>query len=327
MGLVLKYAQELPSGAFRYRRRVPKALVATIGKGEFVQLLGDSRKAALRVYPTIHNAVELQLAVAARQLDGKPRSVDDQDSELAQYRRLEERIRGAGFDPAEAQASIGSNEGRQREADHVLDRHPRDLETGRPLLSDDEVSYVRALYNGPPIRPAPTLSDALRLYLAEKVTTASHEDHKKRQRVNRVVGNAIAALGGDRKVTDIHRTDAKAIRDHFLANSPSPDTAKRYLNDIRGILKYVIKEEEVDMLNPFVGLPVGDDPAHLERQRQEGRGSIPQADLDAAVVAVDERLRGHASVDLLNIWTLLSYTGCRMKEVTGLGRDDLVLEG
>jgi hypothetical protein len=86
-----------------------------------------------------------------------------------------------------------------------------------------------------PPKPAPTLSDALRTYVAEKVKGDETEDVKKRGRLEAVVGNAKLALGGDRKITAISVADALAVRDHF-AKTTSAATVQRYLNDLRGIV-------------------------------------------------------------------------------------------
>lgn len=58
MGLVLKHVQERANGIFRYRRAVPQHLRAVLGKGEIVQVLGNSQNEALRAYPPVHAAVE-----------------------------------------------------------------------------------------------------------------------------------------------------------------------------------------------------------------------------------------------------------------------------
>ena len=68
MGLVLKYVENTPSGAFQYRRRVPKDLLGIIGQTAFKRKLGDSRSEALADYPRYHAEVERMIAAARKGL-------------------------------------------------------------------------------------------------------------------------------------------------------------------------------------------------------------------------------------------------------------------
>lgn len=322
MGFVLDYMQTLKSGSFRYRRRVPKHLVEVIRRGEILHYLGGSRKEALRAYQLVHREVERlfrQASLGSRAGPVSPRHFEGHEYE--DHARLIAKMRSDGFDPYEDHVSIGQNYFRQQVADGLLDAYPVDPHDGEPEVPHSEADYIRALYNGPPPKPAPTLTDAMRLYLAENAGTDSPENHKKRQRVERVVSNAKNALGGDRKLTDINWHDARAVCAHLLALHKAPETTRRYLNDLMGVAAIAIKAERLGIPNPFAGIEVGKDPVQVK----EGRQDVPESVLEEAIKAIRLRLQTHASPELLNIWTLLEHTGCRGKEVSGLAKDDVFL--
>jgi integrase len=44
------------------------------------------------------------------------------------------------------------------------------------------------------------------------------------------------------------------------------------------------------------------------------------------LIAIRERVRSSANADLLDIWTVLEFTGCRLSEVRGLDRKDVILD-
>jgi hypothetical protein len=72
MGMVLKYVQKMPSGSWRYRRRVPDELKVTVGKTEFTRHLGDTEKEAGRNWAGADAEYERVIRAAKWQSAGLP---------------------------------------------------------------------------------------------------------------------------------------------------------------------------------------------------------------------------------------------------------------
>jgi integrase len=328
--LVLKYAKGSPSEGWRYRRAVPEKLRPIIGKRELKLFLGETEAEAVRSYARFHSMVERQLRDARRVLvnGGAIRPLAG-DCDLARYHALRAEVVALGFDPNEDKSSIDPDSERQRHAEGMLEAYPmednpRHPDYASPKLPEAAAELVRALFNGLPSKPAPTLSDALRLYIAEKVKGDDAEDIKKRGRLETVVGRAKLALGGDRKLTAISIADALGVRDHF-AKTTSSETVRRYLNDLQGIASHAIWREQLNIPNPFAKLPSLETDPERARRLAEGRKGIPTPELEKTALLVRERLRLHAGPELQNLWLLLELTGGRVKEIAGLRKDDVFL--
>ncbi|RWL81896.1 MAG: integrase [Mesorhizobium sp.] len=293
MQIDLPYVQQ-PSGKkhYRYRRKVPKFLMEALGKTEIVKPLGSTHTEVLRNYDRVHKEAEAEIKAAMR---GKPVPVEK--TALEKYQWATRHVAALGpMSDAAADAL----------ADHLE-------ETGQAEL-------YRALVV-PGRKPEPTLADAVKLYLKEKVEGTADET-KKRQRVERVQGHVRKALGrGDPQIRSLTKADAREVRDHMLADKDmAPATVHRYLNDLRAILNHASGEmDEVrGWLSPFNGLEV-----KKETLAKEDRKPFTEGQLKAARA----RVLGHASTDLQRIWRMLEQTGCRLAEVTGLMVDDVHLEG
>lgn len=61
MRLTVRHVKRTKAGTWEYRRKVPKHLVAKIGKREFKQVLGKSEAEALKKYQTFHAAIEASI--------------------------------------------------------------------------------------------------------------------------------------------------------------------------------------------------------------------------------------------------------------------------
>lgn len=234
LGIKFRYTQRR-DGSIRYRRPVPPELRAIIDKGELTRVLGASKKEAISNWGVAHREVEGLFADARRALVGETGATDGfGDSEFAEYRGLERRLREAGFDPSvgitvSAEDMPEDHPERILLADALVDSYPVDPATGEANVPEQEVAFIRALNNGMPPRPAPTLADAAKLYLAEKVKGTDRKATASRQRVDRIMSKALDVLGGDRRIDLIRRTDALKIRDRLLSDYEKPATAKRYM--------------------------------------------------------------------------------------------------
>lgn len=293
MQIDLPYVQQ-PSGKkhFRYRRKVPGFLRQALGKTEIVKPLGSTPAEVLRHYDKVHKEAEAEIKAAMR---GKPKPTEKTALEKYQWATRQ-----------------------------VAEWGPMDAHTADALADHLEQAGQSELYRAlvvPDRKPEPTLADAVKLYLKDKVD-GTPDETKKRQRVERVQAHVLKSLGrGDPQIRSLTRTDAREVRDHMLADGDmAPATVHRYLNDLRAIVTHAIKE--VDELsgatNPFNGLEV-----KKTTLAKEDRKPFTDAQLKAARA----RVLGHASEDLQRIWRMLERSGCRLAEVTGLMVEDVHVDG
>lgn len=168
----------------------------------------------------------------------------------------------------------------------------------------------------------PTLEDAKRLYVQERVKGDINEIHKA-ARIERVMGHLHTIIAPDCLLSKLTRKDARAVRDRMLGElEMKPITVKRYLCDVSAMVNLGIREFDVrDAVNPFQNLPIkAETTATVAR---EERDPLP-ADV---VSAMRERLSANAASDIWNLWQILEGTGCRLGEISGLLRSDVHLKG
>ncbi|MCI5077932.1 DUF6538 domain-containing protein [Oricola sp.] len=103
MGLVLKHVVQTKSGAYHYRRRVPKHLKEIVGKTELKRFLGKTQTEALAAYPQVHTEFERELRQAERKAKGQPALPEAPLSDLDRYYHLIKRLQEFGVDPFEVE--------------------------------------------------------------------------------------------------------------------------------------------------------------------------------------------------------------------------------
>ncbi|MFN7009049.1 MAG: tyrosine-type recombinase/integrase [Allorhizobium sp.] len=308
MGLILKHIVSTKAGTFHYRRRIPKDAAEVIGRSEFKRLLGQTEREALRNYPKVNAEFERVVEEARK---GAARNVADltplEVHRLAQRRATE----------LEAMTVyVGDREltGADPEGADVI----RDSALSSGVSDPVERQAVNLVANkGRISRPSPTLADAKRLYLQEKIKGGINETQRK-LRLERVMGYLSHAIEADRPLDQLTREDAREVRDHMLRDlDMKPATVRRYMNDIRAVVSFGITEFGLrDALNPFLRLEI-----RLQTVAREERSPIPAKTLKA----IRDRLEAHAGADLWQIWRMMEGTGCRLSEVTGLLVSDLFL--
>lgn len=324
LGVAFPYSQRR-NGRYRYRRPVSPELQPIIGKTELTRALGETVKEAQRNWGTAHQEIEHILAGARRTLAGEgDRSDGLGNSEFAEYRRLERRLREAGFDPASGVAvdAVGAAEDQPERgllADELADSFPIDPDTGEADIPAQDLAFIRALNNGLGRVPVPTLKNAAKLYIDEKAKGDTRKAKADRQRVGRVMEKALDVLGGDRPIDRIRRADAIRIRDRLLADYKSQATARRYLAPLKALVADALWKTEHDktVTDPFIGVTVVVDGNPLDNRRPFTADEL---------TAIQGRIRTSANADLLDIWTVLELTGCRLSEVRGLDRGDVFLD-
>ncbi|WP_321343057.1 site-specific integrase [Breoghania sp.] len=320
MGLVLKYARLTKAGTWQYRRRIPTKIREFLKQGEFKRFLGSTEREALANFPKIDAEFERLVAVANRRASGASTS---SQTPLEQHREAERIAK----EMAQGAVVVGGRtlpasdpEAADILRDSYLSRFPTDPETGEPLADlDAEGRAINILHSGGNVeRPAPTLADAKRLYISEKITGDINEVTK-RARLERVVGYMAHAVDESRPLSSLTREDAREVRDHMIRDlEMRPSTVRRYLNDVRALINHGLTEFGLrDAQNPFLNL-------HIRSQgvARAERSPIPAQTLKA----IRARLSAHAGADLWRIWRIVEGTGCRLGEITGLLVSDLHLE-
>lgn len=309
MGLALKYVVITKAGTFHYRRRMPKDVSAVVGKGEFKRLLGETQREALRNYPKVNAEFE-RVVIEARK--SAPGSAGDMTA-LEAHRLAE--LRAAEL--ADMRVYIGGREltGADQEAADVV----RESALSRGVSDPVERQAVNLLANkGKLPRPVPTIEDAKRLYLKEKVKDDINED-KRTLRLERVMGILSHAVEANRPLDKLTRDEAREVRDHMLRDlDMKPNTVKRYIADIRSMVNLGLRENDMSNVgNPFNGLTV-----KMETLAVDERHPIPEDMLPA----LNGTIATHAGPDLWQLWRMLEGTGCRLAEVAALLVGDVKLD-
>ena len=325
---MLPYTQKLPSGAWRYRRPVPDRLKTVIGKDNLVKKLGKTYAEALAAYPKVHAEFE-QIIRKAEHIVSATTTPEEQPllTKLEFYLEGIAKVRRMGFDPHDAVVdlsdpeSLAEDSARTAVADMILEEYPVDPGTGQPVgVAKMDEFVLGALYSGAPPAPEPTLEDAKKLYIAERVTGTETEIKKKVQRLERVTGYIEAALGRPPTIPRFSRSDAKLVRDHMLSGNLKPSSVKRDLNVVKAMFNHIITEMQLaGCMNPFAKLPIA---GLNEEPEDELRDPLP----DDVLQTVRRLILSSANDDLQFIWRLLEGTGCRLAEVTGLRVEGIVLD-
>lgn len=318
MGLVLRYARQTKAGTWQYRRRIPASILDVLNQGEFKRFLGATRPEAMKAYPRVEHEFETLVRETMRRRDASAETPALDRTSLDIHKLAERRAR----ELAEKEVvTIGGRDLSASDPDAArllresyISRLPVDPDTGDPV----EGRALGILVSGGLSRPTPTLEDAKRLYLKEKIK-GDISEKQKTQRLKRVKGYLTHAIEGERRLDRLTREDAREVRDHMLRDlNIQPATVGRYMNDIRALIAFGITEFGLrNALNPFLRLPVP-----VVTVAREERHPIPPKTMKA----IRARISAHASADLWRIWQILEGTGCRLGEVTGLLVSDVHLE-
>ncbi|RUV25878.1 MULTISPECIES: tyrosine-type recombinase/integrase [unclassified Mesorhizobium] len=320
MKIEVKHIQKRGIAGWRYRRKIPRELRAAAGKLEILIPLGSTEQQALKAYPRAHAQAEQQL----RQWSRPQSPVDSYGApsltEFEQFRLGRARLRALSLDPEWSGPDHEDDpEALAREliAEQIADRYPVD-EQGHPVgIGAEDRALIHALVLGErQQRPDPTLEDAKRLYLKERVG----EDETKQMELERVFKLVKEALGKDRKLSSLKREDAKEVRNHML-DGRKASSVDRYLNVVRAVINHAIREFDLNgVTNPFMYLEAAaKDKAEPDKDKRR-----PFTLEEAA--AITTRVVAHAKDDLQHIWRMLQGTGCRLAEVSGLRVADVHLD-
>nr|WP_319391386.1 tyrosine-type recombinase/integrase [uncultured Cohaesibacter sp.] len=319
MGLMLKYTQQFRNG-WRYRRRVPEKLQGALGKSEITRALGSSQEEAALNWPAVHKEVQVLFLKARHSVlsDAGISQPEQTMTPMEMYQNLSLLLKEYGF-----KATLEDDEDirqiRDIAADLEMDRYPKDPETDLPVgLPEYERRKINAIRNGLGERPAPTLLDAKKLYIEERIS----DDARKEDNISRLE-KALLFLqeikGENPEIKDVRRADARAVVSAMLASgTKSASTVGRQLRPVAAMFALAIREFEIsNYTNPFSSLSVKDD-----GRPKDKRNPMP----DVLLKEMNDALGALKRRDLWMIWTIVANTGCRLGEVSGLRKDDVVLD-
>ncbi|SLN14170.1 Phage integrase family protein [Pseudoruegeria aquimaris] len=308
MGVMMKLRglSELGQGRWEYRRRVPEAAKAALGKGEWKRVIKARSDADLmRCYALVEAEFEREVAAVKA-----PRK------KLTPRAAWEEALREAD-EVASGVVGLDGDDAREVAAESMAS-------LGRSPL------VVQALMDPERSPPPLTLEDAREVYVKEKLGGGLGAEHRGAMvRLERVMRMAEdGGLSAATPLASITREHARKVRDHMLAREKlgggavAPSSVKRELGLLRTVVSYGSRELGLlDLVNPFDRLPV-EGLASAEGRKVAARDKV--APLPPKIeLAIRSKLTG----ELYLIWRILTGTGCRLGEVTGLRVEDVVLEG
>ncbi|MER9073657.1 tyrosine-type recombinase/integrase [Mesorhizobium sp. M0904] len=323
MKIDVKHIQKRGLAGWRYRRKIPKKLQAAAGKLEILVPLGATEHQALKAYPKVHARAEQQLRLWSqphRVSQGGGHDNVPSPTAFEQFRRSRSQLRALNLDPEwSGPEDEDDPEALAREviAEQIAGKYPVDPD-GNPvgIAVEDRALLHALLLSQRQQRPDPTLEDAKRLYLKERVG----DDETKQMELDRVFKLVGEALGKDRKLSSLKREDAKEVRDHML-DGRKASSVDRYLNVVRAVINHAVREFDLaGVINPFMNLEAA--PKDKAEPDKDKRRPFTQAE----VTAITARIAYHAKADLQHIWAILNGTGCRLAEVSGLRVADVHLD-
>lgn len=284
-------------GYYRYRRRVPKKLVALLGKERLYRNLGKTYEAALRNWPAAHQEIEA--------LFGKTAVVAQKQGERDKVLLL-------------VANHFGSTAAELLAAGQVDENLSMALWDFSNTIEGKVAKTTQAkLANATLPEEVITLGDVVDSYYAGTTSGNAAKDHRQKTRLERCKKDLVAALG-QVKVYDlahdkITRKDANAYRDYLLQRL-SPNSVIRNKNAINAAFNWYLKEHGLELNNPFNGMLVKGAGASKEDR-------LPLNDED--ILLLNEIYKS-TTADVY--YLLLKETGLRISELAGILVGDICLQ-
>ncbi|MEJ6673525.1 MAG: tyrosine-type recombinase/integrase [Alphaproteobacteria bacterium] len=157
---------------------------------------------------------------------------------------------------------------------------------------------------------APLMSEATAFYLRLK---ADGKDIVFTRAAQRNAACVIDILG-DRPINEYASSEAGKLRDVLLKKGLAVTSIKRMFGSIKAIINLAIAEHGIEGRNPFSSI-------YMPDEVQEERQPIPLDSLRGIqrdCIEIDDEMRW--------LLALISDTGMRLAEATGLHKDDIILD-
>ncbi len=310
----LKHVDELSGGRKRFRRRYPKAVIATLGE-ELFQVPMKAREGADLVveHEAVMREYEKIVTKARRRAAGQ--------GQLSPLEHWREAVKEAEAMVASLRGNLSEDERREVLADDLRHRGANSMLYKAVVMPEAEA-------------PAVTMLDAKELYRRERMSGAVGRNQKNRlDRVCRRIETTLGPLG-KLPLVELKREHARKLRDAMLTTTKkgsvqetlSQGTLRRELGMIGSMVSLAIREYDLEGIakNPFdkLDMPKGDSAPENEWDR---RDPLPKE----VILGMRQRVRsGRIRESTLGlIWRLLEGTGCRGAEVVGLRVEDVSLSG
>ncbi len=155
----------------------------------------------------------------------------------------------------------------------------------------------------------PTLAEALTLYVTQKGKGRGKTFHAGSERAC----NYLVEACGVKPLTSYSRTDALKFRDWLIAKNLSGSSVTRVMSSLKAIINFATSELALETRNPFLGI------YHDRKAGVSDRKPIPLVNIrqiQGECITVDDEMRW--------LVALISDTGMRLAEATGLLREDFV---
>ena len=306
--LTMKYLSQTRNGGFQYRRGIPVKFRGLFGQREFVKIIGRTEAEALAAYDDCHRFFQQKFDVMKSL--GSPALHPKQGTTWGQtiknLKALEtETFRiseGTDFDDYES-------EGRGILAEQLLEPY-YDSSTGQyDDIPAQKEALIKALHSGMDVATM-TIEDAFEFYLEQKKKDDPELAHGQRVRYLRHLGLMVKYLGPNKAIASLVRQDARTVRDKMLKDKGQPATVERYMGDIAAVLRFTSREHDIPYRDPFKAL---DMPKRQEDERDQRR-PLP----DYVMAELEKDLAQRKDQILIQLYTLLKFTGARLSEITGL---------
>jgi integrase len=171
----------------------------------------------------------------------------------------------------------------------------------------------------------PSISEATETYITLNNAEAKRTNHLQKKHEQRV-RRAVAQLENlQRPITEINRIAARRHKEALKLANPrwATDTLNRALTTLSSVFAVAIREYELDIANPFIGL---DEKARFKdsntsETRENKRRSFTPPELSnykSALATLNEQAR--------IVGMIMVQTGCRTMEAAGLLLQDLDLD-
>ena len=288
-----RYMFRRANGSFRYKRNVPKDLRKVIPKATVYRQLGNTYHDALRALPKVHAEIEALF-------DRERRITDEERAKALVRERLGEHHQSMFVD--------GAVDPEWPEFDDFQEL----AEDVDGIVPKGVTQQIRAASS----KAAPmSLSRVLEEYYTYK---AEETDNGLRTRMDRIRKDLILCLGKNRfewtELKDLTRADANSYRDLLLSRM-SPNSVQRNLGVVKAAINHVLLEHDLDLRNVFQAIKI------------KGAGSSNTDRLPITDEQLKEITPAFESNDVAKaLLILLTDTGARLAEITGLEAKDVDLE-
>jgi len=311
-----KHLQKLPSGTFRYQRRIPDDLRKHYGNQVF-------RRVGLKTRDPVVAARKAQALAAKddalwtslRTPEARGQGITTQENTLAALALLEQLglSRGDAHSPDSDISrtwEMAWESYAVRKYGHAYEETRADPNSElKEVLDAVDAEALRLVLEKPTERRT-LLTDAVELYIAE---SGKSDRPKFCEDARRYVAFAVATIG-DLPIEQYKRDHARSLRDAMVAQGWASGTTRKGVNTISSIFKVAAREtDRSDLTNPFANLKIEDEGKDRKKRvpfTTEELGKIAQGCL-----AKDDYIR--------HLVAVLIETGARISEIAGLRTSDV----